>query len=1178
MRVPRLGLLFASVALGVLLNTAFAGVTIDQPTDGTTLVADTCPVAPCTAEFEFIVAVTGAPVQRVDLEFTPDTGVGFVQPLCTPADPIEQIPGCPDLPTTLTNPIRLGEGSWTVVARVERTSGSEASAPIRLTVLPPTATLPGTITLSSVVATSGEPKLVVAEKSNTPSTVRITGKNLHEVYSQGPVDDPDDPSTTPFLEVFVAPIPTGESTLTQSSGLPVADWCMFKATITGSGPAAEGKSFVDVQLPQLPHQASTLCGAAPGPKGSVFNISWRWVVRDRWIRPERVHSHWAIPSPRAGVAWQDAPAFTMLEPAYPLVDGFGFENYATDPRYYEFLTVYGNNAYICVGALGVCATRVPNPLYHALWWPVYYLAVGSTGGSCNGLSATSLLMAREELQVQDFAAELLFPAEVTAGGDPATYKDSNVCTPVCSPPKPDNLWAYIRMNHGAQISREFLFEMIDTLGEAIFDPDDLSTFKGVPDATLARVKDDPQGYVLCFFKPGNGHCVTPYRVEGDKIFVYDNNAPGDSSRFIEIKDGGYSYPARSDEPNKGKAIMAFPIEIWQESRNLLGLTEFDTLINGNLVEFLYMIAVGSADMNVSNDAGGRWGWEEDGSFTDAMLGAVAVAPLGPQDEDVRATPLLVAMNQPAPSIEINADGGRYVYHAGEGGHLFQLEASDAAEGDKDQIQLGYQEEELSAFSFTPERDSSHFVPRVGLAIGEQESALFHWLGLAVRGAERVGFVADKEGKAVGYRNETQAVTRHILALDYVAGQAARAGRMLYGPFDVPAGASQRIVLTNWPEVLDVVSELDLDGDGTPDRTETVTGYPADAPLDPSRSSDLTLEKSGVPGEAQGQRVAYTLTVTNAGPDTATSVKLVDVFPSDVTLSSVTTTRGTCKVDGELACELGDMQLSESARITYTATLSTPGPLTNGATVWSEVGDPDLTNNSALTAVGETSTGKLSVSAGTENPLGAVTVSAQTGDLPAVQIHVATGTEDLEVKRVAVNFVNQSGDIAPVDTLRAKVIHDANGNGLPDKNEVLVSQSEVSGMPESLMLEFTSPFTLGAESSADFLITLDINDSGATKNLIPVAGNANNAGWRWLMGVVAMVALLPFRLLFRCGLRRAVFLLICLSLSAAVSGCSSNSSFKFTVSVPVNGVTAGSISGDFFGPSTQIRGASITVTK
>jgi hypothetical protein len=349
------------------------------------------------------------------------------------------------------------------------------------------------------------------------------------------------------------------------------------------------------------------------------------------------------------------------------------------------------------------------------------------------MASTSLRFAREELQTEDYRSIVHYPVGFTEAGNPAIYRDSNICTPFCSPPKPDNLWATIRMNHGVQISREFLFQIIDTLGEAIFDPNDVTSIKGVPNATLERVRANPQGFVICFFQPGKGHCVTPYRVEGNRIWIYDNNEPFKTDRYIDI-DGDYDYPLRNKEPNHGNAIMAFPISIWQHGRHLLGLSDLTSVIDGDIVDFLYMVAVGSGDMTVTNDAGGRWGWEDDGTFTDHLFGTVSIPPLGPQAEPSHAMPLLVAMNQPAPTVQINADGGNYSFITGAGGHLLQIEANAPA-GDKDHIGLGYAAQVLSSMEFTPQHTTTSFVPRVGLAINEQESALFQWSGLAVPGGK-----------------------------------------------------------------------------------------------------------------------------------------------------------------------------------------------------------------------------------------------------------------------------------------------------------------------------------------------------------------------------------------------------------------------------------------------------------
>lgn len=905
--------------------------------------------------------MTGAPVDSVVLRATRDGGGGFNQPLCLPADPIEQTPGCPDPPVVLLDDIGLWEGNWTVEARVTRGASVE-TATIRLTVLPPTTVPAGTIALARLVPTAGSPSIVVRDPdpdhpdgiSTTPEVIRVLGENL---------------DNNPFLEVYVAPIPVNEPSLTPESGLPVVDWCRFQAAIVGRGISRGGESFLDIVLPELPIATRSIC-SRPGRRGSIFTQNWRVLIRDRWIRAERVHEWWAIPSPRV-VPWHDAAPLRMVKPRYPLVDGFGFDNHGTDAKYKEFLTVFGNNAYLCIGAFGFCATRIPDPLYHLLWWPIYLKAIDNTGGSCNGMASTSLLMAREELQPEPFETNVHFPVGFDSPGPNAvltvredehpghnhtflkgvaTYDKSSFCTPFCGPYKPKNLWAQIRMNHGVQISREFLFEVIKTLGTAIFDPSDLSTLKGVPNATLARVAADPDGYVLCFFQPGNGHCVTPYRVDGNRIWIYDNNEPGDDSRFIDIVGGSYDYPARTKDPNHGKAIMAFPIDLWKEGRHLLGLDELVALISGDIVEFLYMIAVGSGDMIVTNDAGGRWGWEDDGTFTDAMLGGVSIAPLGPQDTPARAMPLLVAMNQPAPTVQMTGDGGTYTFHSGAGGHLLQLEARAMA-GDKDRIQLGYIEGGLGSFDFTPQRDCAHLVPRIGLAIDEGERALFHWLGLVVPAGRSVGFDADKQARTVSFRNDTGLPASYVLALDHASATTEDSGRMIFGPFDVPNGATQTVVLADWPAVSTVVSEIDIDRDGTPDRTEIVTGRPAASPLGQETTADLSVVKTVLPTTVGAREsFAFTITVANAGPQTAADIMLFEAIPAGVDISLITTTQGTCTDADGVSCNLGFLRPGQTAVVTYVATPTRTRPLTTIATVFGNEGDPDLTNNTAALTV------------------------------------------------------------------------------------------------------------------------------------------------------------------------------------------------------------------------------------
>jgi uncharacterized repeat protein (TIGR01451 family) len=955
---------------------AAATVTLHQPLDGASFVADLvnprtgeeCTRPPCRASVPFEIEVVGANTDTVGIRCSGNTSIGTIdlgQPLCLPGDPHDPDGSndCPiDATFTIDWELRLLEGTWTCFAQATRDLILEDSAPASFTVLPPggVPTTSGTVGLSQVAPNEGEPRFVLRDPGpahpngifTTPGEVEIIGQNL---------------DTNPFLQVFLAPRPVAETPLSADSALPVDQWCRHPVEILSRGPLTGGDSKLVVRVPELPLSAPTRCdfGAPPG-EGSIFAKDWRWVIKDSWDRPERVHEWWAIPSPRA-VPWGNAPPFRIVKPEYPLVDGFNFLNNQSDASFKEFLTVYGNNAYLCAGVAGQCLTRILDPIYSTIWWLTYKLAIDGTGGSCNGLAATSLLMAREELQTEDFEPDVRFPFGFDLPSDPAvavlddrgnfdrwrgipTYKDTNFCTPVCSPYKPDNLWATVRMNHGSQLSREFLREMLKGLGEAALDPEDLDALKGIPAATLERVAADPQGYVLCFTSPGNGHCVTPYRVDGSRIWVYDNNNPGDANRFIDIVDGEYDYPGRRVEnrtPNSGHFLIAYPIDVWKSGRHLIGL---NSLIAADELFYLFLLTTGDADMVVTNDEGGRWGWEDDGSFTNSLPGALSPSLLGPQEEELHQVPLLLGMDQPRPTVHVNADGGRYVFLAAAGGHLLQLESSAAQAGDDDQLQLGYEADgRLESFTFTPEGDATQVVSRVGLAIGEEESAAFQWLGLEILGGQSMGFEADKETRSTALRNGSGATSYHLLMLDYGSGPSGTAGRMVYGPFAVPDGASQRVILSGWPKVAEVTSELDLDGDGTPDHTEVALGQPGQTPSALSASADLSIEKTVAPDPVSfGGEVSYQVVVMNNGPDLATGVSLLDALPTPAIVSSVQSSTGSCSVSAAgVSCDLGDLPAGAVELVTYVAVAVLPGTWANGATVFGNEDDPDLTNNSAV---------------------------------------------------------------------------------------------------------------------------------------------------------------------------------------------------------------------------------------
>jgi uncharacterized repeat protein (TIGR01451 family) len=121
-------------------------------------------------------------------------------------------------------------------------------------------------------------------------------------------------------------------------------------------------------------------------------------------------------------------------------------------------------------------------------------------------------------------------------------------------------------------------------------------------------------------------------------------------------------------------------------------------------------------------------------------------------------------------------------------------------------------------------------------------------------------------------------------------------------------------------------------------------------------ADLSITKSGDPNPVlSGNRLIYTLTVTNHGPTSATGVIVTDPLPDSVHFNSVTASQGTCTRStttnplpkgGTLTCNLGNLANGTSATIKSVVTATTPGTLINTARVSGNETDPNPGDNSA----------------------------------------------------------------------------------------------------------------------------------------------------------------------------------------------------------------------------------------
>jgi uncharacterized repeat protein (TIGR01451 family) len=124
-----------------------------------------------------------------------------------------------------------------------------------------------------------------------------------------------------------------------------------------------------------------------------------------------------------------------------------------------------------------------------------------------------------------------------------------------------------------------------------------------------------------------------------------------------------------------------------------------------------------------------------------------------------------------------------------------------------------------------------------------------------------------------------------------------------------------------------------------------------APLTPPPpSADLSVTKSGSPAIGHvGQKLTYTIPVTNNGPDTANTVTLTDTLPKTTGFGSASATNGgTCtRSKMTVTCTWTTLANGSTGTATIVVKPTQKGTITNTVTVSAaSPTDPDTTNNTA----------------------------------------------------------------------------------------------------------------------------------------------------------------------------------------------------------------------------------------
>ncbi|MHA3789177.1 PKD domain-containing protein [Flavobacterium hauense] len=174
-----------------------------------------------------------------------------------------------------------------------------------------------------------------------------------------------------------------------------------------------------------------------------------------------------------------------------------------------------------------------------------------------------------------------------------------------------------------------------------------------------------------------------------------------------------------------------------------------------------------------------------------------------------------------------------------------------------------------------------------------------------------------------------------------------------------SGASETLLINgtvlptgNYQNVAEVTASNQPDPDSTVNNGITTEDDYASAITVPvAAAADLSLSKTivgGITNPLVGTQIIFNVTVSNAGPQTATGVLITDILPAGYTFVSYTATKGAYNTGTGVWDVSGTIPSGTSETLQITVVVNAAGPYLNTAEITSSnIADPDSTPNNAV---------------------------------------------------------------------------------------------------------------------------------------------------------------------------------------------------------------------------------------